>query len=221
VVVVLRTPGRDGTPGSVLGSLSVAVLAAAALAAFGLVHYPGLRSGSLWILYASAFAVGLIGYAVLGWQVGRLGTGRAHRAALVCAAPALPCGWWIAGDDGVHSYGLYLLLAVLPVVAAWWVVRRERDPGHGFAAAVQTALLAGLFFFLGFVATSYARGTAAPSAADLHRYATSGIDGLRAWAIGDSLGGACFMLIAIPLTGLCLAAVFCSLLARHGPRSTG
>jgi hypothetical protein len=193
--------GPDSTPLVPRAAVGLSVAAAAGLAAFGLVHYPGLRQGPAWIAYVSVFVVGLLLYLVAGAQTAKWGTTSSHRAGVVAAAPAVACAWYAASSNGAATFAVAMVCVLLPGLAAVWSVRRHGTAGAGIAAAAVGALITGLLFFVGYVTTTYARGSGTPTGVVLSEFTRSGMHNFRAWSIGDNLGGACFMLLFVPLLG--------------------
>ncbi|MCL2395959.1 MAG: hypothetical protein FWC87_14900 [Acidimicrobiaceae bacterium] len=200
---LLTAPGHRDEGATVMRSVTALCAAVATgLAAFGLIYYPGLRSGSSWIPYLALFVIAIGLYTLCGAQVSKLGTFSIHRIGILAAIPALPCAWFVARGSGSTSYGVNLIVVLLPAVAAVWAMRRHRSAASGAVAAMDTALLAGLLFFVGFVWTTYASSSGIPTGVILQEFIRSGTSDYRTWSIGDNLGGACFMLFFVPAVGL-------------------
>lgn len=133
----------------------------------------------------------------------------------------LLCAWFVAYSSEFDSYGLNLVIVLLRVVAAIWAGRRDHSAASGAVAAVDTALLAGLLFFVDFVFTTYATGSGTPSGVIFQEFIRSVARDFRTWSVGDNLGGACFMLCFIPVIGLALAIPLSRLATPTTQRSMG
>jgi hypothetical protein len=186
-------------------AVAVAIAVAIGLAAFGLAHYPGIRSG-WWIPELGAFIVILAIYAALGLRLSLLGRPAARRAALLAALPAAALCAAAAGGDGAWSYALALATVALPALAAA-IAGRTGDRDGAALAAGLCAVIAGLLAFAGYVTVTYATdgGTATPALLDEFRH--SGATDYATWAVGDSLGGAIFMLAFVLTAGAALTAL--------------
>jgi len=206
--------GPDTTPLLPRAAVGLSAATAAGLGAFGLVHYPGLRQGSAWIAYVSVFIIGLLLYVLAGAQTAKWGTTSSHRAGVVAAAPAAACAWYAASSDSPASFAVAMVCVLLPGLAAVWSVRRHGTAGAGIAAAAVGALTTGLLFFIGYVTTTYATGSGTPSGVVLREFTHSGVHDFRTWSIGDNLGGACFMLLFVPLVGAAVGLVAARITAQ-------
>jgi hypothetical protein len=189
------------------------IAAALGLAGFGLVRYPGLRSG-WWIPEVGAFLVAIAIYAVLGLRLSLLGPPAARRAALLVALPAAGLSAAAASGDGAGSYALALATIALPALAAA-IAGRHGNRGGSAVAAGLCAVIAGLLTFIGYATVTYVTngGTATPAL--LAEFRRSGASDYTAWAVGDSLGGAVFLLALLITTG---AALMTSIAAAAPPR---
>jgi hypothetical protein len=61
--------------------------------------------------------------------------------------------------------------------------------------------------FVGFMTTTYAMGAPTPTSQTIRAFAVSGAPNYTTWAIGDALGGACFILLLLPTAGSALAGI--------------
>src|SRR5262249_37426226 len=113
--------------------------------------------------------------------------------------PAVVLSWSAVVYSGPVSGATTLVVTFLPAVAALAAVRREGDRDSGVVAGVCCAVVTGLLSFAGYVAGTYATSERHPTAALLHEFAQSGARNYRTWMVGDNLGGACFLLIFIPV----------------------
>ena len=186
----IRTPGRVDVV--VDGACMVAAIS---LATTCLVVYPGLRAGTTWIVEAVLFGLGLAAYGCAALVASRFGTRTDH---VVGAAAGLSAGvlgvlvGLLPGQSAVRLASLVILLPAGAVLTDRLVGRSRATP---WVAGCTSALTAGLSFFVGFVTTSLATSGGAPTAAALAQAQRSGIHPFSAWAIGDALGGASFMLV--------------------------
>jgi hypothetical protein len=195
------------------GLIGVLAAAAVGLAVYGLVHYPGLRTGSVWAVYLAAF-VGLVTcYAAAGSLLGRLGNPSVRWVGVLGGAPAAVLGWWTASSNGVLSSAVVIFVAVPCALAAVYVARRHRGAGEAAVAAGCASLTAGLVTFLAYVLTTYLTDGGAVTPLLLRQFAQSGAHDYRSWAIGDSLGGAVVLLLFIPLVAGALG-LLCAWLAQ-------
>lgn len=218
LVGLLRSPaGRQPGVIAVQATAVVGIAAAMTLALYGLIHYPGLRDGSVWLVYLALFIFGLLGYAAVAYLLARLGNSAACLVGVVAALPALAGGWFAATSNSPASVAVASAIALLPALAACYQLRRETGTSAGaMVAATCCAIVAGLLAFVGLIATSYAQ-PAEPTPAMLHEFAASAAPDYRTWVIGDALGGACFLLVYIPLIGTTLGVII-SALARPKAR---
>jgi hypothetical protein len=192
-----------------------AIAACAALAVFGLIHYPGLRDGPAWIVYLTLFTLGLSLYAVLACSTAGLGSRAARVQGLAMGALIGAGGWFAASHSSSSGVAVTQVVLVLPALVAWLTARRNGSAA-GLVAGVWTALTGALMMFVGFVATTYVTGAAAPTTGTLREFAASGAPNYTTWAIGDALGGACFLLLLLPAVGSVLAAIVASIAGgRH------
>lgn len=210
---LLAPAGRDNAALIVDATVGLGVTAAATLAGYGLVHYPGLRDDWTWIVYLTAFVVGLAGYTVAGLSADTLGSPGARRVGVLVGMPAIVLSWAAIEYSAPVSGGTALIVTLLPAVAALCALRTDRNPDSGVVAAVCCALVTGLGSFVGYAVGTYATAGRRPTAALLHEFARSGTRNYRTWMVGDNLGGACFLLIFIPLVGITIGLVAARLAA--------
>jgi len=197
--VVLRAGPSDRTAVAIRGVIDLVAAGAVGLAIFGLVHYPGLRAGWAWSIEFAGFLAIIAAYLFAAAHLSRLGSPAARRAGTLAGAPAALCGWWIAQSNGGTIGFAAMLLVVLPcAIAAMIVARPQAQAGQAAIAALCGALSAGLFVFVSYVATTYAT-LGPPTAQLLDEFTHSGAHDYRSWAVGDDLGGAVFLLLAVPV----------------------
>jgi hypothetical protein len=211
---LLTAPGaRDNAALLVNSTIGLGVAAAATLAAFGLVHYPGLRDDGTWIVYLTVFVIGLAGYALAGLTAATLGSPHARRVGVLVGVPAIVLSWAAIEYSAPVSGGTAMIVTLLPAVAALWALRQDGNPDDGVVAAVCCALVTGLGSFVGYAAGTFATVDRRPTAALLHAFAESGTRNYRTWMVGDNLGGACFLLFFIPAVGIAIGLLAARLAA--------
>jgi hypothetical protein len=197
--------------------LTVAVLlgAASGLAVFGLLRYPGLRSG-WWVVYVAAFVTLLIAYGAVGRLVAACGQPQARRLGLLTGLPAAAL---VAGElttAAAVTVPIPWLIVLLPAFAAWIATRGGRAAAGGIVAALSCVVAAGLLTFVTGAAVTYATGGGPSSPALVAEYQRSGSHDYTTWAIGDALGGAVFLLGLVLLAGTAAGATV-ALLRGHDP----
>jgi hypothetical protein len=202
----------DATGLAMRSAVAVAIAAAVALAAFGLLRYPGLRSGA-WLVYVAVFAAALCLYALLGSRFALVGPARARRVGLLIAVPAAGLAAVAAAASGPLSPMPALVLPALPAVAGFLAARRHGSAVSGVAAAATCAILAVLLAFVGFVSVTYAIDGGSPTPALLAEFHRSGTHDYATWAVGDNLGGAVSMLGLVLVVGIILGVAAASLAA--------
>jgi hypothetical protein len=208
----------DGTSSAVLLFLGALIAVAGALAVYALAHYPGLRTGASWIVYLGAFVGGLAFYFVAGVYAAGLGSATARRIGILCGLPALPFCWACARFNGAWTGAIGMSTVLLPALAALCAIATQRNRVSATAAAMCSAVVAGLLAFIGLAATSYAMSSNHPTAAMLREFRASGVHDYRTWLVGDNLGGACvMMLLFIPLIGMPLGLLASKLAPREHP----
>lgn len=197
------------------------VCAALALAGYGLVRYPGLRSGGDAGIAAVAFVGLLVAYGAVTMSLSR-GAGlrevTARRHGMV-GAVVIGAAWLVVlSPIGVLKEWVLvpLIVALLgPGCVAALAARAGADVTAGSRAALWSGIVAGLLVFTVWMTATYARDGRPYDAQLLRDFRIGGAPDLATLAIGDALGSALTMLILIPLTAL----AFGSLGARV-PRTT-
>ena len=203
ILAVIRTKPSSRALATRLDVAADAVLlvAATGLAAASLIRYPALRADSSWIIYAVIFTFGLVCYAVAALVLSNFGTTRDHLIGALVAFPVLVMAWVAGSDPGAPSTLLASTVILVPALAGIIDVSITRERTTAWVAGTTCAITAGLAFFCGFVGAALATngGPVLPSLASeamrsvIHPYA--------AWAVGDTLGGACFMLVYVLVLG--------------------
>jgi hypothetical protein len=197
--------------------VTVAVLlgAAGGLAVFGLLRYPGLRSG-WWVVFVAAFVTLLIGYGAAGRLVAACGQPQARRLGLLAGLPAAALVASGLTTDAAVTVPIPWLILLLPAFAAWMATRGGRAAAGGIVAALSCVVAAGLLTFVTGAAIIYAAGGGPSSPGLVAEYHRSGFHDYTTWAIGDALGGAVFLLGLVLLVGTAAGGTV-ALLRGHGP----
>jgi hypothetical protein len=208
----------DGTSSVMLIVLGALIAVAGALAVYGLAHYPGLRSGGSWVVYLAGFVGGLALYFIAGVYAAGLGSATGRRIGILCGLPALPFLWACARFNGAWTGAIGMSAVLLPALAALCAIAAERSRVSATAAAICSAVVAGLLAFIALAATSYSMSSNHPTATMLREFRASGVHDYRTWMVGDNLGGACvMMLLFIPIIGLPLGLLAARLTPGERP----
>jgi hypothetical protein len=217
----LTEPGRGGAGvrAVVLGALAATV----ALAGYGLVRYPGLRSGpGVWLSLA-AFLVIVLGYAWTALALSRGSTaeaGIARRYGLA-AGVVIGAAWLLVLAPAEVSKSLVfvpLAVALLgPVCVALLAGHASGNAGPATAAAVWSGLVGGLLVFIVWVAATYSDDGRPYDAQMLRDFHRSGSHDLIAYAVSDNLGAALGLLVIIPVVALALGSLSGRLAADRSP----
>jgi hypothetical protein len=221
LAALATTPrGGDTTAWLIRVIVGGAVAAAVALAGFGLWRYPGLRVGVAWLVYLAIFAVALTACALAGYLVARIGSPAGRVSAVGMALPALLLSWYAAAHNSATAVGAALAVVLLPGAAGAVARRIDRTRVAAVAAAALCAVTTGLLSFIGYVATTYATHGGAISPSTWAEYLASGAPDYPTWAVSDNLGGACFLLVFIPLVGLAAGILTAALPPAQPIRTT-
>jgi hypothetical protein len=172
-----------------------------ALAAISLVRFPGLRVGSAWWIELGLFVLGLGCYAAVTLVLSHFGTTRDHVVGAGVALMALGVAWVVGSYNGAPSVLLTSLVVLLPALAVLFDCALFDERKTAWVAGATCAVTAGLAFFGGYVAATLANSGGSPTPALVAEALRSGIHPYAAWAVGDSLGGASFMLVYVLVVG--------------------
>jgi hypothetical protein len=210
----ITAPGRGGA--RLRAMLLAAVAASLALVAYGLVRYPGLRSGSGTWAAAAAFLVLMLGYVAVALALSRGTTARATSArhyglvgGLVVGAAWLMVVAPIAPAE-IEKNLVFVPLAIAllgPAAVAGLAARASRDARAATAAALWSGLVGGLLAFIIWVTATYVRDGRPYDAQMLRDFHASGSHDLAAYAVADNLGAALGMLVFIPVVALALGSL--------------
>lgn len=221
---ILLAPRTRDVPGrSLVGVVAAAAVGCVALVAYGLVHYPGLRTGAgVWVATAACLAV-LAAYVLTAVVV--VGSLTESRRALVplvlLGGAAVAVLWWLVGVAATSSR----VSGVLPVVliplgslalggaAAW----RARSGAAGRQVVLLAALLAGLLLFLGWVGAAVLTGGQPYDPGLVRDFHASGAPDLATYAVDDDLGTGMMLLLLVPLLTWTLGSVGAFVTAGRRP----
>ncbi|MGH9055330.1 MAG: hypothetical protein ACRDYY_05615 [Acidimicrobiales bacterium] len=202
--VLWSPPTLDREAGPMAGSIAAAATGAAGLGVYGLVAYPEVRSGWIWLIYLVVFAVLVASCGVFGVQCAQLGFTWVRRLGVAAGLPGAVVGWWAAQSNTVVSM-VEFVVVVPPLLAAVYVAKHSHRTAQVAVVAGEAAVVAGLSTFIGFVVTAYATGGGDRSPTTLGQFAASGAHDYASWAISGELGGAVFLLVAVPIVTLIVA----------------
>ena len=200
--------------------------AAVALAGYGLVRYPGLRSGGDAGIAAVTFVALLVTYGAVTLSLSR-GTGlravmaRRHgmvggvvigAAWLVALAPPVVVKEWVPVPLTVALLG--------PGCVAALAARAAADVTAGSRAALWSGIVAGLLVFAVWMTGTFARDGRPYDAQLLRDFPHSGAPDLATLAIADAFGSALTLLILIPLAALAFGSLGARLPRTTDPTTT-
>jgi hypothetical protein len=214
VRAILLTPPGRGEPGrGLVAAVGAVALGCVSVVAYGLVRYPGLRTGSAVWFVVLAFLGALVLYVLASMQVvarlTRLGDGLLGLGLL--AGLVLAGLWLLIGATATSSTAA----GVLPVVfiplgslavgaaGAW----RSRSATTGRQVAVLAAVIAGLVLFLGWVTMAVLTGGRPYDPGLLRDFQSSGAPDLATYAVDDNLGAGMMLLLLVPALTVSLGSV--------------
>lgn len=207
----VAAPGRGG--GAVRAIVLGAIVTALGAAAYGLVRYPGLRSGiGVWAAIA-CFAALMLGYAWLALTLSR-GAGHAAIAARrhgLAGGVVVGAAWLLVLAPATLAKSLVLVPLVAALLAPAGVAILTRRAGGDARSARDAALWSGLtgalLAFIVWVTATYASDGRPYDAQMLRDYRASGSHDLAAYAVGDNLGAALGLLVIVPVVALALGSL--------------
>jgi hypothetical protein len=189
------------------------IAGALALAAYGLVHYPGLRSGYNAWPSVVAFVALLLGYVVITLA---LSSSRRPHASIarrygLAGGLAIGAAWFVIYSPTSLLKGwVGVPLAVVllgPACIAALAGRSARDAKVGTHAALWSGIVGGLVVFIVWVTATYLRDGAPYDPALLRDFHRSGAPDLAAYAVSDDLGGGLVLLLIVPMIALALGSL--------------
>ena len=206
--VVAGDRGGERIRALVLGT----VAAALALAAYGLVRYPGLRAGGSAWAAGAVLLVLLLGYALCALTLSR---GTTPQSATVrrhglLGGLAVGAAWLLVLAPTSPKDLVFIPLAVAllaPAGVAVWTGRASRDVGSARGAALWSGLVGGLFVFVIWVTATYLRDGGPYDPQLVRDFQRSGAHDLATYAVGDNLGAALGLLVIIPTVALALGSL--------------
>jgi hypothetical protein len=207
----LRRPARGA--GSTRVLVFVGIGAALALAAYGLVHYPGLRSGHDTWPSVGVLIVLLLGYAAIALVLSSDETARAGIARRYGLAGGLAIGvaWFVAlsPTDLLKSWVAVPLAVTLlgPACIAALAGRSAQDAKAGTRAALWSGIVGGLVVFIVWVTATYLRDGRPYDPGLLRDFHRSGARDLATYAVSDNLGSGLVLLLIVPLVALALGSL--------------
>jgi hypothetical protein len=200
--------------------------AAVALGGYGLIRYPGLRSGADAGIAAVTFVALLVAYAAVTLSLSR-GTGlrevTARRHGIV-GGVVIGAAWLVVlSPTGVVKEWVLVPLTVAllgPGCVAALAARAGADVTAGSRAALWSGIVAGLLVFAVWMAATYARDGRPYDAQLLRDFHRSRAPDLATLAISDALASALTLLILIPLAALAFGSLGARLPRTTNPTAT-
>jgi hypothetical protein len=196
------------------------IAAALTLAAYGLFHYPGLRSGyNAWASVLVFFAL-LLGYAVITLALSSDQTAGASVARRYGLAGGLAIGaaWFIilSPTDLLKGWVMVPLAVALlgPACVAALAGRSARNARMGTQAALWTGIIGGLVVFLVWVTATYLRDGRPYDYGLLRDFHRSGAPDLATYAVSDNLGSGLVLLLLVPTVALALGSLSARLASK-------
>jgi hypothetical protein len=204
---------RERGGGGLRAVIGAGVGAAVALGGYGLVRYPGLRSGGDAGIAAVTFVAVLVAYAAATLSLSR-GAGlrelTARRHGMV-GGVAIGAAWLVVfSPTGVLKEWVLVPLTVAllgPFCVGALATRAGGDVTAGSRAALWSGMVGGLLVFAGWMTVTYARDGRPYDAQLLRDFPRSGAPDLATLAVGDALSSAVTLLILIPLAALAFGSL--------------
>ena len=221
-VMAIRSRSRERGGEALRAIVLAGSSAALALVAYGVVRYPGLRSGSVFWLSMAAFLAVVAMYAAAALLFSR-GTTRPARLARrygLLGGFAVGAAWFavLVPTPELKTVVIVPLAVALlgPVAVAVLAGRAAGQTGVGTLAALWTALVSGLLVFAVWVSVTYATGGRPYDPGLVRDFHSSGAPDLATYAVGDNLGSGLVLLILVPTVALALGSIGARLGERHG-----
>ncbi len=207
--------GAAGVRALVFAGIAVALT----LAAYGLLQYPGLRSGyDAWGSVAAFLAL-LLAYAVTTLALSSRGTAQAAAARRYGLAGGLAVGAaWLAILSPTSLLKGFVILPLAfallgPAGIAALAGRSTRDARVGSQAALWSGIVGGLLVFIVWVTVTYLRDGRPYDPGLLRDFHNSGSPDIATYAVGDNLGSALVLLLMVPTVALALGSLSARLAA--------
>ena len=215
--MLLVPPRHSGPARPLLAVVLAAVVGSVALVGAGLLHYPGIVTGTGTWLALAAFVTVLCGYTLVVLVIVRHGgaTGAGIIGGAGVATVWFLVAWVLISNASTPALTVLLLaipLAGLAVGAAGaW---RRGSPAAGRNAALLAGVLAGLALFLVLVSDALLTGGRPYDPGELRDFASSGAPDLATYAVNDTLGSAMMLLLLVPLLTAVLGAAGAAITGR-------
>ena len=213
-------PGTTGSRAFVLAGIAAALC----LAAYGLWHYPELRSDPGTWASVTFFLVVLAGYALIALALSGENSGHASVASRHGLTSGLVIGgaWFVilAPTNLLKSWVALPLMIVLlgPACIAALAARSAGDARTGARAALWSGIVGGLTSFVIWVTATYLRDGRPYDPGLLRDFHQSGAHDLATYAVSDNLGSGLVLLLIVPTAALALGSLTARLAA--GPART-
>jgi hypothetical protein len=228
VVIRMRASFGSREPGG--AGLRIVVFtgigAATGLVAYGLVRYPGLRSGNdVWASLVVFLAVLCI-YGTLALTLSRGVSSQvraARRHGLV--GGLIIGGSWLAAlspPEALKGWVAFPLVVALfgPACVAAVSARQRHDPKTGTRAALWSGIVGGLGVFIVWVTTTFANDGGPYDAGLLRDFHKSHAPDLATYAVSDNLGSALVLLLVIPTVALAVGSLTARIASAPSPSTT-
>ncbi len=192
--------------------IGAGVSAAVALGGYGLVRYPGLRSGDA-LIAAVAFVALLLAYGTVTLTLSR-GTGSpeivARRNGLV-GGVVIGAAWLVilSPTGALKQWILVPLMVALlgPGCVAALAAQAGKYVIAGTRAALWSGIVGGLLVFTVWMTTTYARDGRPYDAQLVRDLPHSGAPDLATLAVSDALASALTLLVLIPLVAVAVGSL--------------
>jgi hypothetical protein len=199
------------------GLIGAAAIGSLGLAVGGLIHYPGLRTGWLWIVVSVVFAVTVVSYAAIGMRLGQIGSPSTRLVAMMATSPAILIGWWAGHADGVVSSVTVIVLAIPSAIVGTGIARSQLHRDQAGIAVGCVAATSGLFVFVAYTLTTYVTVGGPATTSLRHQFSQSGATDYRTWVVGGNLDGAVFLLLFMPVVAGALGLLSARLASPGDP----
>ena len=221
VIRARTTLGSRERGGEVLRLLVFAgITSSVGLVAYGLVRYPGLRTG---VVVWASMAVFLVVLFVYGTITISLSRGVSPEISLPrrygLAGGLIIGGAWLAAlspPQHLKAWVAFPLAVALfgPAFVAALAGRHHHDMRIGTRAALWAGIVGGLGVFIVWVTTTYASAGGPYDAGTLHGFHSSHATDLTTYAISDNLGSALVLLLLIPTFALAVGSLTAQIASR-------
>jgi hypothetical protein len=206
---------RERGGASLRAAIATGLVAAIALAGYGLVRYPGLRSADGAGLAAVTFAGALLAYGAVTLTLSR-GTGlpaAAARRSGIVGGVTIGAAWLIVLSPTTELLKEWVLAPLLvALLAPIYIAARA-----GSRAALWSGIVGALVVFTVSMTAAYLHDGRPYDAQLLRDFHHSGAPDLATLSVTDDLGSALTLLILIPLTALAFGSLGARLFTRRVP----